>query len=101
MQSKISFIKDCTFIIEPKFHEIYTLDKEHKMQNKKLFNDKTNERGVCLYADIFSRENIFSSVMTYWYRTKFIDEITFIRFAIIIMSKNTIYKKNWIVFNKI
>lgn len=57
--------------------------------------------GICLHADLFGGRNTLLSIRGYQYGAIFIDEVTHMRFSIIVKLKNCIYEKNKIIFNKI
>ena len=83
------------------FCKTYTLDKQYKIYNKKLLINILEKPEVCLYADLFGRENILPNIWDYRYRTIVINKAMRMRFLMTMKSKNTICNKSKIFFNKI
>lgn len=96
----ISLLKNSTNI-KPDFCKTYTLDKQHKMHIKESLINTIDELRICLHVDLFGGKNTLLGVGNYQYRAIFIDKAIHIRFPIIIKSKDTIYDKSKIFFNKI
>lgn len=97
----ISFIKDSTFTIEPKFYEACILGKQHKIHTNERFIDTIDVTRVRIYVDFFNIRNILPDIGDYWYWVILNNEAIYIKFPMTIKLKDKICEKNKKVFNKI